>query len=254
MLADDYLQLFYLKFKYFVPIGYLNFELKNFLKEFRDFLEETVNMKEVYNYKEALKILKRRKNLFFECIDDSKKSNEYIFKFSVIKSNKTYYYKKIKMINKKTETETYYNKKICNLVYFDKSYSNWNYNFLVGSNRIPKNLDLTIYEDKNSNFYEKKLKINDEIIILNEQKKILKYNIIIQYNYDINIKIDNIEYYLVADEECIDIKYEFKYNKYIENSKDNLSKVASLYFNDKNKKIEDFNEEDLKMIKILNYE
>lgn len=254
MLDDDYLHLFYLKFKYFLPIKDLNFELKFFLKEFRDCLEETVNMKEVYNYKEALKILKRRKNLFFECIDDSKKSNEYIFKFSIIKSNKTYYYKKIKMINKKTETETYYNKKICNLVYFDKSFSNWNYNFLVGSNRIPKNLDLTIYEYKNNNFYEKKLKINDEIIILNEQKKLLNYNLYLQYNYDINIIIDNIEYYFATDENYIDIKYEFKSNKYIENYQDNVSKIASLYLNDKNKKIEDFNEDDLKMINILNYE
>lgn len=211
-------------------------------------------MKEVYNYKKALSILKRRKNIFFECIDDSKTSNEYIFKFSVIKSNKIYYYKKIKMIDKQNEIETYYSKKICNLIYFDKSYSNWNYDFLVGYNRRPKDLDLTIYEYNNSNFYEKKLKINDEIIILNEQKKLLNYNLYLQYNYDININIDNIEYYFATDENYIDIKYEFKSNKYIENYQDNVSKVASLYLNDKNKKIEDFNEDDFKMINILNYE
>lgn len=254
MLDDDYLHLFYLKFKYSIPFEDESFDLKFFLKEFKEFIYEALSLKEVYNYKTASKILKRRKNIFFECIDNSKNLNEYIFKFSIIKSNKTYYYKKIIMKNKKTETETYYNKKISDLICFDKSYSNWNYDFLIEANRTPKNLDLTINEYNNNNCYEKKLKINNKVIILNEQKKILKYNLYIQYNYDMNINIKNIEYYLATEDNYVDIKYVYENDNYIESYQDNISKLTALYLNDKNIKIEDLKEEDFKIIKILNYD
>ena len=263
---SDYLALFYSKFKVDIPHENKNFNIINFVDSFERFIKQVIIPECFISSNDILKELEKNKFLYFYIDKEENESYNCIFEYK--KNKKIYLSSTINLFKENIKVVDFYDSKLYKISFFKAPKDLLLSNF-INFNLFEKDVALKFEKSKIclEEHTERKLSViveNKEYLISEIKSDDLNFSKWIEYfyedRYDNFFEMVDISFYNVKDYSIISLNYDIYKNKYyLKNNKTdqslfkNLSLGAVNYLNNINKKVKDINDEDFKLISLIEY-